>query len=134
MSIISAENGERLASVFVPGFLIASIGIYMLGFCTPQSPYFESPSDIDKAPSVVRIGDGGVLLLDKAIFVKDGAITDPFRHSGAVIYLEGRAKAVEAPDRCPVPAQPAADGAPKVGLVVASQKEAPGLERGGKMQ
>lgn len=137
MSIFSAENGERFASVFVPGFLIASIGIYMLGFCAPQAPYLESPLDIAKFPSVLRIGDGGVLLLDKVVFVKDGghlAATDALHRARAVIYLDGADKAAEAPSRCPVPAQPASDGAPKGGLVLASQKEASGQERVGKMQ
>lgn len=74
MSVISTINWKRLASVFVPGVLIAAISIYVLGFRAPPSP------DLRVLPGKalaayddfypIRADDAGAPYLDRELFVK----------------------------------------------------------------
>ncbi len=74
MSIISRINWKRLASVFLPGLLIASISIYVLGFRAAPSPDFKVlPGKALAAYDdfyPIRADDGGALYLDRELFVK----------------------------------------------------------------
>lgn len=74
MSIIATINWKRLASVFVPGVLIAAISLYVLGFRPPQSP---DPKVLPgKALAAyddlypIRADDTGSVYLDRELFVK----------------------------------------------------------------
>jgi predicted transcriptional regulator YheO len=67
-------NWKRLASVLVPGVLIAAISIYVLGFRAPPSP---DPKVLPgKALAAyddlypIRADDSGALYLDRELFVK----------------------------------------------------------------
>lgn len=73
-SIISSINWKRLASVFVPGVLIAAISIYVLGFRASPSP---DPKVLPgKALAAyddlypIRADERGTLYLDRDLFVK----------------------------------------------------------------
>lgn len=74
MSVISTINWKRLASVFVPGVLIAAISIYVLGFRAPPSfgpkvlPGKALAAYDDLYP--IRVDDSGALYLDRNLFVK----------------------------------------------------------------
>ncbi|CAJ0903080.1 hypothetical protein R20233_04883 [Ralstonia sp. LMG 32965] len=74
MSIVSTINWKRLASVFVPGVLIAAISIYVLGFRPAPSP--EPKVLPGKALAAyddlypIRADDTGSLYLDRELFVK----------------------------------------------------------------
>lgn len=82
MSIISTINWKRLASVFVPGVLIAAISIYVLGF--RAAPSFGPKVLPGKALAAyddlypIRVDDSGALYLDRALFVK--AVNDLSAH------------------------------------------------------